>query len=346
MNRRPGSGRRSAPVGVLCRVVRGGCEADGDLELDRVGVLELVEEDALVPVVQHPADAGLRGDEAPGEHEQVVELERALGRPLRGRFEHPAPEHRAEHLDTAIAYLLEQRRAPRRRTPAGWRARWRGPRGRGRPASTSPSSRSSSSSDTGLRVRRGVGRGHPRPCSRASCVGEPTAGAASRSAWLSSSGTGVSHRDEHPPEERCRHRGPTGPGRRESTRVFDEVPVLVERRRDPPAADLDPEVVELAELDEFAAAVDDASRGRRVVEQSVEQRFPAFFEGQMALEFVEHGEPGRKAGRHRQVVEQSSGECVQGADRSVVESRQRRRVRRRRSARFGAGAGVRRPPSR
>ena len=54
----------------------GGRDADGELDLDRVGVLELVEQDPLVPVVQaraHRAAVIGVADERAGEHEQVVE---------------------------------------------------------------------------------------------------------------------------------------------------------------------------------------------------------------------------------------------------------------------------------
>ncbi len=66
MNRRPGSGCRTAtPVrprhgrGVLQRIVGVGREPDGDLELDRIGVLELVEQHAGIPVVQEATDVGV-----------------------------------------------------------------------------------------------------------------------------------------------------------------------------------------------------------------------------------------------------------------------------------------------
>ncbi len=61
----------------LCGVVGGGGEPDGDLELDRVGVLELVEQDPDVPLVQEPPDVGVVGEQPASEHEQVVELELA-----------------------------------------------------------------------------------------------------------------------------------------------------------------------------------------------------------------------------------------------------------------------------
>ena len=55
----------------------GGGDAHGDLDLDRIGVLELVEQEALVAAVQALADGGVLADELAGEHEQVVERELA-----------------------------------------------------------------------------------------------------------------------------------------------------------------------------------------------------------------------------------------------------------------------------
>jgi hypothetical protein len=100
---------------------------------------------------------------------------------------------------------------------------------------------------------------------------------------------------------------------------FDQVPVLVETRRDPTPAAVQVEVVELAQLDQPAPSVDDPAGRVGIVEEMIEQRLPALFEGQVALEFVEYPEAGREAGRDREVVQQAPREGVEGADRSVVE---------------------------
>ena len=70
-----GLGHELAPVGVVGGIVGARREPDGDLELDRVGVLELVEHDPRVAGMEQPADVAALRDEAAGEHEQVVELE-------------------------------------------------------------------------------------------------------------------------------------------------------------------------------------------------------------------------------------------------------------------------------
>ena len=99
----------SVPVGVVGGVVGSGGEPDRDLELDRVGVLELVEEDAAVAIVQGGPDRGLGCDEPSGEDEEVVELEGAELGSLDGGFEHPATDHDAEHLSAPLANMIQER---------------------------------------------------------------------------------------------------------------------------------------------------------------------------------------------------------------------------------------------
>ena len=82
---------------------------------------------------------------------------------------------------------------------------------------------------------------------------------------------------------------------------------------------LQTELVELADRHEIDAAGDRSLGGMRVVEQAFEQVLPAFLEGEVALELVEHAETGRQSGGDRELGEQAPGERVQGADRGVVE---------------------------
>ena len=75
----PGEGSEVAPVGVLMWIVRWRGETNGDLQLNGVGVLELVEQHPLVPPVQCAADldvVGL-GEQAARVDEEVVEVEDA-----------------------------------------------------------------------------------------------------------------------------------------------------------------------------------------------------------------------------------------------------------------------------
>ncbi len=61
----------------------------GELDLDRVGVLELVEQQPLVVLVQRGADVRVAAQQVAREHEQVVELQLALTPPDLGGFQHP-----------------------------------------------------------------------------------------------------------------------------------------------------------------------------------------------------------------------------------------------------------------
>ena len=69
-----------------------------------------------------------------------------------------------------------------------------------------------------------------------------------------------------------------------------------------------------------------------VVEQLVEEVLPALVERQLALQLVEHGEPGRQAGLDRELEQDAPGEGVQRADRGVVEGVERGLAQRRRPA--------------
>ncbi len=103
-----GFGDELSPVGVVRRIVGARRQPDRDLELDRVGVLELVEHDALVAGVEQPPDVGALGHETAGEHEQVVELEPPGDRPFVGAVEHEPTDDRAEHDAPMVARRREQ----------------------------------------------------------------------------------------------------------------------------------------------------------------------------------------------------------------------------------------------
>ncbi len=79
------------------RVVGRRGEPDGDLQLDRVGVLELVEQHPLVALVEGAADldaVGI-GEQSPGVDEQVVEVEHARVDATAHRVEHEPAGDRA-----------------------------------------------------------------------------------------------------------------------------------------------------------------------------------------------------------------------------------------------------------
>ena len=104
-----------------------------------------------------------------------------------------------------------------------------------------------------------------------------------------------------------------------STRASTRSQFSWKRDGDPPERLVQPELVEVAQLHEVDAALERAARRMRMLEQPLEQVLPALLEGQVALELVEHAEPGRQPGRDRELVEQPPGEGVQRADRGVVE---------------------------
>ena len=75
--------------------------------------------------------------------------------------------------------------------------------------------------------------------------------------------------------------------------VAHQIPVRAEVVGHPAGPLVDAEPVELAEFDERPAAVDQPARRLGLVEQTIEQVVPLLFEGEAALEFVEHGEARR-----------------------------------------------------
>ncbi len=85
----------------LCRIVGVGGEADGDLELDGVGVLELVEQNAHVSLVKQSPNRRMLGDQPASEDQQVVELEQARAGAFGGPIEHESSDDRSEY-ETAV----------------------------------------------------------------------------------------------------------------------------------------------------------------------------------------------------------------------------------------------------
>ena len=139
------------------------------------------------------------------------------------------------------------------------------------------------------------------------------------------------------------------PGVGQVDAVVDQIPVGPEVVGHAAGTLVDAEAVELAEFDERPPAVDHAAGRIGFVEQAVEEIVPLLLERQSALEFVEDGEPRRQAGLDREVEQHPAGERVQGADRRMIESVERR-ARPRGSDRVrgcgGCGCATRRRPSR
>ena len=301
-------------------VVRIGSEADGDLELDRIGVLELVEQDPLVTAVQVGSNRRVTGDELAGQHEQIVELDGAVGGSGVGGIEHPPSEQRSEHPDPIVANRLQQRQrliGELDLVLAQIVQRLRIEPGRF-PVCLRPGSLDLATSI--LEVLQ-----DPDLLAEPVCLAEllcckAQLGQAGRLGVVGRAGCVADI--EHGPGERCRVELPGGRiGAVDSG--LDEVPVVVEPGGDPAGARGQAEIVEPAQLDQPAPTLDDPAGRVRIVEDLVEQRAPALLEGELALELVEHPESGRQTGLHGIVVQDPSGEGVQRADRGVVEGVER-----------------------
>ena len=74
-----------------------GGQEDGQLDLQRIGVLELVDQEVGESVVQRTANGGGVADEVAGGHEKVVEHEAPLSHALLGRS-HREPPHGSEQM--------------------------------------------------------------------------------------------------------------------------------------------------------------------------------------------------------------------------------------------------------
>jgi hypothetical protein len=72
---------RRQPVGV------GGGEGEDELDLERIGVLELVDDQHRPPLGQRPPDRGVAPQQVAGQHQQVVEVEAAGAATLVGPIE-------------------------------------------------------------------------------------------------------------------------------------------------------------------------------------------------------------------------------------------------------------------
>ncbi len=112
----------------------------------------------------------------------------------------------------------------------------------------------------------------------------------------------------------------SAPGSVRSTRSLDEVPVRTEIVGHAPGTLVDTEPVEFAQFDQRSTTVDQTSGGLGVVEETVEQVVPLLFEGEAALELVEHREPGWQPRLDREVEQDPPSERVQRTDRCVVEA--------------------------
>ncbi len=313
--------------GSLRRIIGIRREADGDLELDWVGVLEFVEQDSFVALVEQSTDVGVIGDQTTREHEEVVELELAR----RGAFSRPVedepPDDRPEQQpavsfdaleglvgDPAEFDLVGAERLECIGAIGAEGARPL-PLGTGKalafrtPVSVLDVERPDGF-ESGAQTLAGQARGQRHELGdgrdlrvvvgdrgRPDVVGERSDG---RDVEVERAGVG------------------------QLDAVVHEIPVGAEVLGHATGALVDAEPVEFAEFDEGASAGDQTARRLGVVEQRVEQVVPLLLEGEPALEFVEHGEPRWQPGLDREVEQDAAGERVQRADRCMIESGERR----------------------
>ena len=309
------AGQRLQPGGVVARLPdRVGRQPDGDLELDRVGVLELVEQQPLVALVEAAARPVVGGQQAPRQDQQVVELERPGRRPSLGAVEHEPAADRAHHrlavppprrqvvVDEAgergflVAQCLQRRRATvvlpvRCRAEAARLA--------------DPVAHEAEAGEQRADGRRGADAGEER--------GDVTQGA-----LLAVVGR---HRDRgqggDAGEQGIAGRRPRG--RDEVDAVLDEVPVVLEVGDDAPQPVRAVEAPPRDQLHELGGRQAGHDLACGVVEELVEEVLEALLDGELALQVVEHGEPRRQAGFDRQLEQDAAGEGVERADGGVVE---------------------------
>ena len=323
-------GQRGRMIGCLQhrlgRIVGIGGEPDGDFELDRVGVLELVEEHALVALVEQAAHVGVLGEEPPRQDQKIVELELSRRGTFGGGVEHEPTkdgpqEDSSMSFDTFEQFVRESTQFDLVGTkcfqrPVAARAERRLP--------------------LALRSRQGL-EGVPvaafriersdrfEPCPQTLAL-EP-------GSECHHFGHGVDllvvggQRGGRDRVSQCGDGGgiePKWPRIGQVDSVTHEIPVRSEVFGDPTGALVDSEPVELAEFDERPASCDPSAIGVGVVEKAVEKVVPLLFECKATLEFVEHYETGRESGFDREVEEDASRKRVQRADRCVVEPCERR----------------------
>jgi hypothetical protein len=303
-----GLDRHVGPVVVVGPVGVGGGDAHGQLDLDRVGVLELVEQQPLVAAVERGSHDGAlhRVAQHPaGEHEEVVELEGARLSPALGGGERvvaqrgadapgAAVEHPLAHLLHGVAHRAELRVhlvlvAPPRALGAGvavvlgWAAE----------QDVHEVELVTADPLQALAERREVVEGEP----------QPVAGVDARATQLHQGGElGVDLRDE------VAGRGRIGGGGRNE--VVDEVPRRVEGEG---------EGAELLRVDAGRVEQEDRALELWVLEELVEDAGPAPVERHRGRDLVEHLDLGGELRLHRVLGEEPLGERVEGADGGPVE---------------------------
>ena len=109
-------------VGPRTGVLRRGGNQLGQVDLDGIGVLELVDQQLRIALGQHFSGLGAVfgvPQQVSGQHQQVVELQHTLSAPISGGFkdecsQHPGQpfDHDAGHLELRLLHRRAQSRHP------------------------------------------------------------------------------------------------------------------------------------------------------------------------------------------------------------------------------------------
>jgi hypothetical protein len=294
-----------APRRVRRGVVVGGDE-HGQLDLDRVGVLELVDQQVPVALPQRRPDRGAVvgvAQHVAGEDQQVVELELACPAPLVGRLEREAPQVDRQARDRRDGHLAPQRAGP---VPDVLVALLEGgevvARPVGRPAVGAAARCLAEQPELGVLV---AGRLDPAgPGLEVGELGQQLVVLGAASVALGDDRIDVGQQAVEPA-------GPVRDlaGRRRGA-VAGEVPVLVEGERDQPQA---------VGTDAARGGQEERALDRRVGEQLVEEAAPPVVERHRRRDLVQHLDARWEARLDRVLAEDALGEAVERPDRGAVE---------------------------
>ncbi len=298
----PAAGRVASGVG--------GGDAHGELDLDGVGVLKLVEQQPLVPRVQsRPHRRPVLGvtKEGAGEHEQIVELELSGTPAIPGGIQRELADDAAQSSSACLGDLGPDGAQPVARLAHAGPQHLEVAVEGGLPADVAELEAG------GLRLRirmegleqvelvgDGPDLGHPLG-DRVEPEAQSVAGISAR--------FGADLVDERQcGSEQGRNRWRVGFVLRHA--LLHEVPVVVE--------DLG-QRAERVESDARGQEEQDRASQRRVGEQSVTEPGPPTIESRLGADLVEHFDPGRQARLDRVFGEQPPGEGMQGPDGGAIE---------------------------
>ena len=294
--------RRRGPAGDVVVI---GDNQRRNLDLQRIGVLELVDEHDLVAIVQRAPDGAVTAQDIACEDEEVVELEPAFGPAFRNRRAHEV-ERRAKQA----AYRRAQDAFDGRlRRPLGVREE----RLHLRLALAHP------------RVALALAEREPRPAPQQLECFELVAGGREPVAV---------HRERVEMREQQVARDPTVAASRQDRVECEDHRSGVGRRHRlgsdlvraqpvPVGVHQADETLDLAHPETDGGQHDDRPLQRGVGEARVDEAAPAVVEGEARLDVVEHFERGRQSGFERELGEQPLREAVQRGDRRLVERRDR-----------------------